>query len=169
MTAGLARISAGDGDPAESRRQVERPAPVAVVDGDGLSRVQPDPDRERERRVRDGLVDEPPLELDRRPDRLSSGVEDRHDLVPAELQIGPASGLEDLARHRGELAGQHRGGLVAALLREDRVPADVGDQERPDLGVVAACPVDRPSPSAMGDYGPSDLRRPTRSRGRDRP
>ena len=67
----------GSGDAAQPRREVERAAAVAVVDGDGLSRVQPDPDRERERRVRDGLVDEPPLELDRRPDRLSSGVEDR--------------------------------------------------------------------------------------------
>ena len=124
------------GDPAESSGEVEGPAPVPVVDGHRLARVQADPHRERQRRIRHGLVDEAPLQLDRRPDRLSSGVEHRHDLVAAELQTGPAACLEDRPRHGRELAGQLGGGLVAVLLREDRVPADVGDQERPDVGVA---------------------------------
>ena len=132
------------GDPAESSSQVERPAPVAVVDGHRLPRVQADPDRERQRRIRHGLVDEAPLQLDRRPDRLSSGVEHGHDLVAAELQVGPAPRLEDRAGHGRELAGQLGGGLVAALLREDGVPADVGDQERPDMGVAREGPRRRP-------------------------
>ncbi len=85
------------GDAAETRREVERAAAVAVVDGDGLPGVEPDPDRERERRIRNRLVDEPPLELDRRADRLSSGVEDGEGLVAAELQVRSAPGLEDLA------------------------------------------------------------------------
>ena len=127
----------GSGDAAQPRREVERPAAIAALDGDGLAGVQPDPDRERERRLRDGLVDEPALELDRRSDRLPGRVEDHERLVTAELHDGPAAGLDALARDSGELAGERRGGLVAALLREDGVATHIGDQERPDRRVAA--------------------------------
>ncbi len=82
------------GDPAEPRRQVERAAAITTLDGHRLPRVQPDPDREGQRRIRDGLVDEPPLELDRRADRLPRRVEDRERLVAAELDDGAAAGLD---------------------------------------------------------------------------
>ena len=128
----------GAGDAAQPRREVERPAAVAALDGHRLAGVQADPDRERKCRVRDGLVDEPSLELDRGADRLASRIEDREGFVSAQLDDGSASGLDRLARDHGELAGQRRRRLVAPLLGEHRVAADVRDQECPDVGVVAA-------------------------------
>ncbi len=124
------------GDAAEPSGEVERPASVAAIDGHGLPGVQPDADREGERGVRDRFVDEPALELDRSPDRLPDRVEDHERFVPAELDHHAASSLDALPRHPGELHRQRRGGLVATLLGEDGVPADIGDQERPDVGVI---------------------------------
>ena len=84
----------GTGDPAQPRREVERAAAVAALDGTASPASSPIPTGERKRRVGDGLVDEPPLELDRRPDRLPGRVEDRERLVPAELDDGPAARLD---------------------------------------------------------------------------
>ncbi len=126
----------GGGDPAQPRGEVQRAAAVATLDGHGLARVEPDPDRQWKRRIRDGLVHEPPLELDRRADRLPGRIEDRQCLVAAELDDRPAAALDRFTRDRRELSRERRGGLVAVLLREDRVPANIGDQERPDVGIV---------------------------------
>jgi hypothetical protein len=40
--------------------------------------------------------------------------------------------------HVGEARRQLGRGLIASLLREQRVAADVGDQERPDVDVFRA-------------------------------
>ena len=140
VTAGLARISAGGGDPAQTRREVERSAPVAALDGTASPASSPIP-------TASGSVGSATVSSTKR--RWSSTeariacrgrVEDRERLVTAELHDGPAAGLDALARHDGELACQGGRGLVAALLGEDRVAADIGDQERPDVGAVPASP-----------------------------
>ena len=63
----------------------------------------------------------------------------RRGLVPAELEERATASVDDLSRCR-ELRGELRGGLVTALLGEERVAADIGDQERPDLDVLR-CPL----------------------------
>jgi hypothetical protein len=126
----------GTGDAAQPSREIERATPVPAVDGDSLTRIQPDPDGERKRWLRHGLVHEPALELDRRPDRLPGRVEDREGFVTAELDDHSAPGLDALACHHSEPRGKCRRRLVAALLSEEGVSADVGDQERPDMDVV---------------------------------
>jgi hypothetical protein len=127
----------GRGDPAEACREVERASPVAALHRHGLAGVEPDADREGEGGIRDRRVHEAPLELDRRADRLPGRVEDGEGFVAPELDDGSASSLDTLTGDRGELPRELRSGLVAVLLGEDGVTADVGDQERPDVGVVA--------------------------------
>ena len=144
----LARISAGSGDGTEACREVQRSAAIPVVHGHRLAGIQPDPDGERQGRVRDGRVDEPPLQLDRRADRLPGRVEHREGLVAAELHHRAVVRLDRIARDRGELPGERRGGFVPMLLREDRVPANVGDQERADVGVGGAATLRGLRPSA---------------------
>jgi hypothetical protein len=124
-------------DRAQPGREVQRAAAVAVVHGHRLTGVQPDPDRQRQGRVGDGRVDEPPLQLDRGPDRLPGRIEHHEGLVAAELHDRSVARPDGLPRDGGEPAGQESSGLVTALLREDRVAAYVGDQERPDGGVFA--------------------------------
>jgi len=51
----------------------------------------------------------------------------------AELEQRATAGLDPIPRDVRELGRELRGGLVAALLREEGVSADVRDQERPDL------------------------------------
>jgi hypothetical protein len=46
--------------------------------------------------------------------------------------------LDHRACHLGEAASEACGLFVPAFLRERRPPADVGDQERPDLDVLGA-------------------------------
>jgi hypothetical protein len=149
------------GDPAQARGEVQCAAAVAAVDRDCLAGVQADADGEGQRRLGDGLIDEPLLELNRRSDRLAGGIEDGQDLVAAQLDDGAAAGLDALARHGRELAGQPRGGLVALLLREDGVAADVGDEERPDVRVIGVGAARR-ARVHLGHGGLS----PSRSRGR---
>ena len=122
------------GDRTEAGRGVQRPAPEAVSDRHGLPRVQPDPHRERQRRRLRGLLEEPILKVDGRPDRLTRGTEDRQGLVSSELDHRPVAGLDVLADDGGEPGGEHRGRLVPPLLGEHGVAADVGDEERADLG-----------------------------------
>lgn len=75
-------------------------------------------------------------DLDRGADHLSGGGEHAERLVAAQLEQGSPATLHDLAGGVGELRSELGGGLVAALLREQRVAADVGDQERADLGLL---------------------------------
>jgi hypothetical protein len=51
----------------------------------------------------------------------------------------------------GEARRQLGCGLVASLLREQGVAADVGDQERPDLDVFRACDRAWERPIVVGD------------------
>ena len=78
-------------DRAEPGGQVQHAASEAAVDRHGFPGVQADPDRERQRRIRDGLVDEPALEIDRCTDRLAGRVEYHEGLVAAELDDGSAT------------------------------------------------------------------------------
>jgi len=120
---------------AEPGREVQRGAPVAPLDRNGLSGVEPDPHRERELRLLEGLLHEALLKVDGGADRLAGRGEHAEGLVPAQLEERSATRLDDLARDVGELRGELRRCLVAALLGEQGVPADVRDQERPDLGL----------------------------------
>jgi len=119
---------------AQPRGQIERPAPIAALHGNGLSGVESDPHHEGQRRVGDGLLDEPVLQLHRRPDGLPGGTENRERLVTAKLDDPAAAPLHAFPRHLGELLGQLGRGLVSALLGEQGVAADVRDEEGPDLG-----------------------------------
>ncbi len=74
---------AGPREGAEPGRKVEGPAAVAAVDGHRLAGVEPDPDRQRQARIGDRLRHEPFLQVGRRPQRLTSRIEDREGLVAA--------------------------------------------------------------------------------------
>jgi hypothetical protein len=119
-------------DRAQPRREVQRAAAEPVTDRDGFTGVEPDPDGERPRRIGDRLVHEPALKLDRRADRLPGRAEDGERLVTAELDELALPGLDARARDLGEPRGELRRRLVAVLVREDGVAADVRDQERAD-------------------------------------
>jgi hypothetical protein len=72
------------------------------------------------------------LHLDGCAESLPGGSEDDQRLVPAELdQIAVVLG-DDTADDVGERRGELGRSFVAVLLREARVAADVGDQERAD-------------------------------------
>ena len=129
---------AGERLTAQTRGQVQRAASIAALDLDGLAGIESDPDRERELGIGEGLLDEPLLEVGGRSDRLTRRAEDAHGLVATKLEELATSTLHDLAHEPGELRRQLPGRLVAPLLREDRLAADVGDQERPDVKVVGA-------------------------------
>jgi hypothetical protein len=67
----------------------------------------------------------------------SSGArsgEDAQRLVAAQLDDPSPAGLDLLLHDLGEAGGQPRSGLVTVCLREARIAADIGDQERADLG-----------------------------------
>jgi hypothetical protein len=74
------------------------------------------------------------LEIESRADRLSCGVEDREDLVAANLDDGSGSRLDPLGRDRNESLGQRRRRFIALGVAEARVPAQICDQERADHG-----------------------------------
>ena len=110
---------------------------IAALDGHGLAGVQPDPRRERERGIGDRLLDEPLLQGHGATDRRARRIEDNQGLVPAELEYVPPAIFDHGAGDLGEAPGEAPGLLVAAFLRERRVAANVGDQERVDAGVSA--------------------------------
>jgi hypothetical protein len=56
-----------------------------------------------------------------------------------------------LAGNVGEARRQLGRGLIASLLREQRVAADVGDQERPDMDVFRALGTAWERPIVVGD------------------
>ena len=115
--------------PAQPSREIERTASVPALEGNSLAGVQPDAGRHRKLGVVDGLIHEPFLEIDRCCDGLPGGGEHRERLVPPEFDHAAAARLDRLARDPGELGGELRGRLVTALLREEGIAADVGDQE----------------------------------------
>jgi len=161
----------GAGLTAQASREIKRPTPVAALDRHRLAGVDPDADAEREIGIGDGLVGEALLQLDGRSDRLTCRPEDGERLVAAELQEGPAPLFDPLASDVGEPLGEPPSGLVAVLLGEQCVAADVRDQERPDLGPVATALVRAarhrpPSRSRIqsGEYRPrAGCALPTRS------
>ena len=147
---------------AEPRRQVQRTAPVAVIDPDGLARIESDPNRERQRRIGDRRPDERRLEVGCCPDRLAGRVEDGEHLVPAELEARSPTGLEGRVSDRREPGREGGRGLVAAFLRKRGVPANVGNQE--DLkgrfaGVERRWGSQGPRPRLRGDRLRLDSRR----------
>jgi hypothetical protein len=118
---------------AQPRRQVQRVASIARSDGDGLACVQADAHAEGNGRVRLRCLHESALQIDRRSDRRPRRREHREGLVPPEFEKRPPVLGYAVLGDPGELGGQPGGGLVAELLCELRVPANVGDQEGPDL------------------------------------
>ena len=115
--------------------RVQRSAAVPALDRDGFTRVEPDPDRERKERTALRPPAKRSLQLDRRPDRLSSRAEDAQRLVAAKLDhLHRRNASDDLARQPGEPRRKPCRLLVAVGLGEARVPADVRDQERVDVG-----------------------------------
>jgi hypothetical protein len=67
--------------------------------------------------------------------RLASGIEDRQRLVTTELDERATGRFDRLTCELGKPGRQACSGLVAALAREPRIPAHVGDQERLDPGL----------------------------------
>ena len=127
---------AGTGLTAEAGGKVEGTASVAAPDRHGFARVQADPHRQRQRGVGQRLLHEPCLQVERRPDRLPCGGEDRECLVPTQLDHRTSARRDRLLGQVGELRRQLGRGLVATMVGEDGVPADVRDQEGPDPDVV---------------------------------
>lgn len=78
----------------------------------------------------------PLLQLDRRPEGLAGRGEHDQRLVTPELEEDAFARLHDLACQIGEGSSERGRGLVAVLLRVFGVPADVGDQEGTNVGLV---------------------------------
>ena len=117
---------------AQSRRKVEGSPAVAVADRDRLAGIEPDPDAARQL----GL-DEPSLQVDRRAKGLASGHEDDERLVAPELEEETVARRHDLGDELAESGRQGSAGFIAVLARVRRIAADVGDQERPQVGLRA--------------------------------
>ncbi len=125
---------AGPREGAEPSREVERAAAIAAVDRHRLARIEADPDGERQAGIGDRLRYEALLQVGGCPQRLASGIEDGERLVAAQLDERAAGCFDRLARELRETRREPRRRLVTALVREPRVPAHVGDQERLDPG-----------------------------------
>ena len=122
------------GEGAEAGREVESASAIAAVDAHRLPRVEADPDREGQAWIRDRLADESLLQVGCGAQRLACRVEHGERLVAAQLDEGAAGRLDRIARELGKARREARSSLVAALLRESRVAADVGDEECLDAG-----------------------------------
>jgi len=118
---------------AQPRSRVQRCTSVAAFDRDGFTRVEADPDRQRKERTTFGLPTKRALQFDRRPDGPSGRAEDTQRLVAAELDQLAARRDHLLARELGKPRRKSSRLLVAVVLGEACVPADVGEQERADL------------------------------------
>jgi hypothetical protein len=119
---------------AQPSGEVQRTAAVAALDTNRFPGVETDPDWQRQRRIVTSLAREPNLQVDGRADRATRGLEDGEGLVAAELDDVTSARGDDLARERREPPGEAGRSLVAAFLREHGPAADVGDQERQELG-----------------------------------
>ena len=118
---------------AQPSGKVEGTSSVPLFQGDRLSGIEPDTHGEREGRIGDRLLQEPILGVRGREDRLARRVEGGEGLVSPELDHRAAVLLDHFPGNVGEARGQFGRGLIASLLREQRVAANVGDQERPDV------------------------------------
>ncbi len=128
---------AGRRDRAQAGRQVERAAAEAVTDRYRLAGVEADADPQRQRVVRLHPLDEALLKRDRCADRLARRSEHDQRLVASQLDQPSAQLLDRQPDGVGERARQSGGRLIASLLCVARVAAHIGNQERPDLGLVA--------------------------------
>ncbi len=128
---------AGARERAEPCGDVQGAAAVAALDGYGLAGVEPDPDGERKGWIGDRLLDEALLQGNGPTDRRARRAEHDQGLVTAQLEHMPPVILDHGAGHLGEAPCETCGLLVPAFLREGRVAADVGDQERVNVGVSA--------------------------------
>lgn len=122
-------------DSAQARRDIEGGTAKAAFDSDRLARIDSDPDLQREVGIRARFLLEPHLELDRPPQRLTCGAEDREGLVPSQLEDRAAARRYSIADDSRETGGEAGRGFVPMLLREACVAADVGDQEGTNLGL----------------------------------
>ena len=120
---------AGSRLPAQASRQVERRTAIATLDRDRLAGVEADPDAAGQ------LGREPDLELERGPQGPPGEDEDGKRLIAAELEEEAIVEGHDLADDGREPAGELRRGIRSVLGRIGRVAADVGDEERPKLGL----------------------------------
>ena len=117
----------------ESRRDVQRSAAVgAVAHVDCLAGVDPDAHSEREVEVGIGLFNKDALHVHRGSNRLPGRLEDGQSLVAPDLDHAACPSVDDLLDDVLELRGEARSCLVAVLLGETRVAANVGDQKRLD-------------------------------------
>ena len=148
---------AGACERAEPSGDVQSAAPVAAFDGHRLAGVEPNPDRERKARIGDRLFDEPLLKGDGAADGRARRTEDDQRFVTAKLEhVAPVS-LDHGACHLGEAPCEASGVLVPPFLREGRVAADIGDQERVDIGVAVVSVRDR---GALATRPPAAARHP---------
>src|SRR5439155_9909664 len=117
---------------AQPGREVQGPTAEPALDRHRLAGVQPDPHGKRE--VRDGprCVKKPHLQLDRRPDGLTGGMEYREGFISPELDNGPVPSLDVLSNDPGEPRRQPGSRFIAPLLGERGVSANVRDEEGPD-------------------------------------
>ena len=122
---------------AEPCGDVQGTAPVAALDGHRLAGVQADPDGQRQRWIGDGFFYEPLLQGHGAADRPARRTENDQGLVTAELDHTPPVVLDHRPRHLGEASRQVCGLFVPVVLREPRPAANIGDQERVDVGVSA--------------------------------
>jgi len=113
--------------------QVQRRAAIAVPNGDGLAGVQADADAARQ-----VLLDQARLQLHRRAERVAGGHEDDQGLVASQLEEEAAPRRDHGRDDLGETCCQRGPGLVTVLAGVGGIPANVGDQKRPQLGGVRA-------------------------------
>jgi len=112
----------------EPRRDVQRSAPVgAIAHVDRLAGVDPDADSERKVEVGIGLFEEDALHVQRSSNSLPGRVEYGQSLVAPDLDHAACPSVDDLLDDVLELGGEARRCLVAVLLGETRVAANVGD------------------------------------------
>jgi hypothetical protein len=120
-------------DRAQTCRHVEgRTAERAVLERDRLARVDSDPDPQWKVGIGLRLLDKLLLDVNSGPDGLPGGLEHDKRFVTANFNHPPAAELRALTNQVAELRGQPCGRLVAELLGEARITADVRDQERAD-------------------------------------
>ena len=126
---------AGACERAEPPGDIQRCPAEAPLDGHGLTRVEPYPDGERMRWIGDRLLDEPLLQGNGPADRRARRAEHDQGLVATQLDHPTVVILDQCPDDSGEASREACTILVAPLLREHGVAADVGDQERVDICV----------------------------------
>jgi hypothetical protein len=84
-------------------------------------------------------------------DRLAGRVEGCEGLVSPQLDHRAAVLLNHFPGNVGKARRQLGRGLIPSLLREQRVAANVGDQERPDMDVFRALGTAWERPIVVGD------------------